>query len=75
MHIVLSHPLVSASHRIRLTDDRSFPPCFFFFTFPLVDVCAASIVRTRRASTPSLHILLLTASSLISVQTALDVLL
>ena len=74
MHIVLSHPLVSASHRIRLTDDRSFPPCFFFFTFPLVDVCA-SIVRTRRASTPSLHILLLTASSLISVQTALDVLL
>ena len=40
-----------------------FPLVFFFSTFPLVDVYAASIVRTRRASTPSLHIFLLTAFS------------
>lgn len=63
MHIVLSHPPVFASHLTRLTDDRSFPSCFFFFHVSLVDVYAASIVRTRRASAPSLHIFLLTASS------------
>jgi len=39
------------------------PLVFFFFTVSLVDVYVASIVRIRRASAPSQHTFLLTASS------------